>query len=148
MKHLPQFAIRNLFPADAAEAASLSAELGYPVAVDVMEKRLERLSTMPDHAVFGAAFEQRLVAWIDVGIVHHLQSGSYGEIGGLIVSAKHQGYGIGRALVERAEQWIAAQDVKTVLVRSQIARKRSHAFYLNQGFSQTKTSAVFSKPLD
>jgi GNAT superfamily N-acetyltransferase len=88
-----------------------------------------------------------LVGWIDVGIVHHLQSGPFGEIGGLIVSEKYHGCGIGAALVETAEKWIASHNVHKVLVRSQIAREGAHAFYIRQNFSRTKTSAVFTKSI-
>lgn len=134
-------------PEDAGEAAKLSAELGYPVSPDVLAERLAQLSTVDDHCVVGAYIQAQLVAWIDVGIVQHLQSGRYGEIGGLIVSKKYQGCGIGRALIQRAEKWIASHKVENVLVRSQIAREGAHAFYLRQKFTHVKTSAVFTKSI-
>jgi GNAT superfamily N-acetyltransferase len=102
---------------------------------------------MEDHAVFGAYIQGQLIAWIDVGIVRHLQSGCYGEIGGLIVSGKYQRCGIGHLLVEVAEKWTASHDVDRILVRSQIVRKAAHAFYVRQNFTCTKTSAVFVKSL-
>jgi GNAT superfamily N-acetyltransferase len=144
----PEFTIRKMLGSDAADAASLSAELGYPVSITVMEERLRLFSNMGNHAVFAACIEDRVVGWIDVGIVYHLQSEPYGEIGGLIVSSGYQGCGIGRALVEKAEKWIASQRIVRVLVRSQIGREGAHAFYLRQNFCRTKTSAVFTKSLE
>lgn len=143
----PGIMIRNVQPADAGEAAKLSAELGYPVLVDVMAKRLAQFLTMDDHSVFGAYRQAQLIAWIDVGIVQHLQSGPYGEIGGLIVSRNYQGCGIGKALLGTAENWIASQNVEKILVRSQIAREGAHAFYTRQSFTHVKTSAVFTKSI-
>ncbi len=112
-----------------------------------MKNRLGEIVMAGDHSVLGAYVQGRLVGWIDVGIVQHLVSGKYGEIGGLIVSAKHQGRGIGTALVKAAEQWVLASDVQTILVRSRVIREAAHAFYVGQDFTRIKTSAVFSKSL-
>lgn len=132
---------------DADAAAGLSAELGYQVDPASMRERIEARTSLPSHALFVACLDGAVVGWIDAGIVHHLQSGSYGEIGGLVVASNVRGKGIGHLLVAQAELWIAAQRSSTVLVRSQIAREAAHRFYLREGFTRTKTSAVFSKTL-
>jgi GNAT superfamily N-acetyltransferase len=137
--------IRPMSPSDAAQAAELSGELGYAATADAMHARLLQLADLPDHVVYAACLDDEVVGWIDVGIVHHLQSPPYGEIGGLVVSANHRGRGIGKKLVGMAEQWITGKGVTTILVRSQLAREAAHQFYLQQNFSRTKTSAVFSK---
>jgi GNAT superfamily N-acetyltransferase len=143
-----EIVIRTLTPSDAGDAAELSAELGYPVALDVMEARLRQFAGLKHHALFAACWNGRVVGWIDVGIVHHLQSGSSGEIGGLIVARAHQGRGIGAKLVRAAEDWIRSQNLTDVIVRSRITRKAAHAFYLRQKYCRLKTSAVFSKILE
>lgn len=140
--------IRTMVPSDATDAAELSAELGYPVAPDVMEARLRQFAGMEHHAMFAATSNGRVVGWIDVGIVHHLQSGSSGEIGGLIVARAYQGRGIGAKLVNAAEEWIRSQNITKVVVRSRVTREGAHAFYLRQKFSRLKTSAVFEKTLE
>jgi GNAT superfamily N-acetyltransferase len=142
-----EIVIRNVSPADAADAAGLSAELGYPVAEEAMQKRIADIMTQEDHAVFGAYIDGRLVGWIHVTITQHLQSGRYGEIGGLVVSENFRGCGIGQALVKSAEEWVAGRGLDAILVRSRIARERAHEFYLRQNYSRVKTSAVFSKSL-
>jgi GNAT superfamily N-acetyltransferase len=140
--------IRAMTPSDAKAAAELSAELGYPVTPEVMEARLRQFASIERHAMFAAGWNGRVVGWIDVGIVHHLQSGSFGEIGGLIVARGYQGRGLGAKLVSAAEEWIRSQNITKVIVRSQIAREAAHAFYLRQNFSRLKTSAVFNKTLE
>jgi GNAT superfamily N-acetyltransferase len=137
--------IRPMSPSDAGQAAELSGELGYAATADAMHARLLQLADLRDHVVYAACLDDEVVGWIDVGIVHHLQSPPYGEIGGLVVSANHRGRGIGKKLVGMAEQWITGKGVTTILVRSQLAREAAHQFYLQQNFSRTKTSAVFSK---
>lgn len=137
---------REITLADAAAAASLSGELGYPASPEVMQQRIASLSA--DHAVYVACLEGEVVGWIDVSVTHHLQSDPRAEIGGLVVSSKLRSRGIGRVLVTRAEQWAIERGLKSVVVRSQIAREAAHNFYLREGYARTKTSAVFTKQLD
>jgi PhnO protein len=139
--------IRPMSPSDAKQAAELSGELGYAATAEAMHARLLQLADLRDHIVYAACLDGEVIGWIDVGIVHHLQSPSYGEIGGLVVSGSHRGRGIGKKLVGMAEQWITGNGVATILVRSQLAREAAHRFYLEQNFRRIKTSAVFTKQI-
>lgn len=140
--------IRECQLSDANALAHLSAQLGYAVPADEMQRRLTHISNDPKHAVLVACLESgEVVGWIDVGIVFHLQSGAYCEIGGLVVSDAVRGKGIGRELVVAAEQWATARGLKKVLVRSNAIRADAHRFYLRENYTMVKTSAVFEKKL-
>ena len=139
--------IRPIALADAAAAGQLSAEFGYPVSPETMERRIAALQNRTDHVVFVALIDESAVGWIDVGIIHHLQSEPYGEIGGFVVSEKYRSTGIGKQLIARAEHWMRERGLSRSLVRSQIKREAAHRFYLREGYSQIKTSAVFEKEL-
>ena len=65
---------------DAAPAAELSGELGYPASTDVMQQRIACLSH--DHTVYLACLAGEIAGWIDVSATHHLQSDPRAEIGG------------------------------------------------------------------
>ena len=138
---------RRVKASDAEAVARLSSELGYPATAEEMERRIERIDTLRDHAIFAACLDGEVAGWIDVGAVHHLQAEPYAEIGGLVVSEKHRSRGIGRKLVAEAERWAVERGLTTIRVRSQIAREAAHRFYLREGYARTKTSAVFSKTL-
>src|ERR1700693_5883153 len=97
--------IREIEISDAQVVAELSAELGYPVALTTMEERIRCQTSLPDRTVYLACLGDAVVGWIDVGVVHHLQSGASGEIGGLVVSSNCRNAGIGARLVQCAEQW-------------------------------------------
>ena len=112
-----------------------------------MESRIKVLQGRTDHAVFLACFDDAVVGWIDVGIVHHLQSEPYGEIGGFVVSEKYRSAGVGKQLIARVEVWMREHGLRRALVRSQIKREKAHRFYLREGYAQVKTSAVFEKEL-
>jgi GNAT superfamily N-acetyltransferase len=142
-----QIVVRKMAACDAKTAAHLSAELGYPAAADDIAARLRSFENLPQHVVFAACLNGQVVGWIDVAIIQHLQSAPFGEIGGLVVSERHRGLGIGSKLVEYAERWIVSQGVSSVLVRSRSTRERAHKFYLERDYSLWKTSLVFTKIL-
>ncbi len=139
--------IREIAVTDAEAAARLSDELGYPTPLEIMQERIQSLANLKDHKVYVACVPHSVVGWIDVGITHHLQGEPYGEIGGLVVSSSCRSGGIGAQLVARAEEWVLQRGITKMLVRSQIAREAAHRFYLREGYSKTKTSAVFTKAL-
>lgn len=139
--------IREIAVTDAEVASQLCAELGYPTSVDLMRDRIDMVTRSGTHAVYVASVSHRVVGWIDVCIAHHLSTGVYGEIGGLIVSGEYRSGGIGRNLISRAEQWVMEQGITRMVVRSRTTREAAHRFYVRAGYSMTKTSAVFSKCL-
>lgn len=144
---LDDFLVRRITAEDAPVAAKLCEELGYPVSPNAMRQRIESLSQMADHVIFVACLAGEVVGWIDVGVSHHLQSEPRAEIGGLVVSSTVRSAGIGRRLVACAEEWALERGLKSVLVRSQIAREAAHRFYLREGYERIKTSAVFTKEI-
>ena len=84
-----QVLIRTIQLADAEDAAELCDELGYPTEVEVIKERIGQLTSSADSVVYVACTSNRVIGWIDVAIRHHLATGSYGEIGGFIVSSRH-----------------------------------------------------------
>lgn len=139
--------IRQIALSDANAAAELSAELGYPADVEAIGKRIDSVNSSKEHVVYVACISNRVAGWIDVGIIHLLSTGAHGEIRGLVVASEYRSRGIGRKLVARAEQWVADQGITSMIVRSRISRQAAHRFYVREGYSMIKTSAVFSKQL-
>ena len=140
-----QISIREICPDDAEAAAWLGELLGYPVSSAVIRERIERLRDAGDRTVLVACADDAVVGWIDLSIVSHLVSGSYGEIGGMVVASEYQSRGIGRDLIAQAEGWVRGRGVTRMVVRSRTTRDRAHRFYIREGYSKTKTSEVFSK---
>jgi GNAT superfamily N-acetyltransferase len=68
-----------------------------------------------------------------------------GRITSLIVSKNVQGHGIGRMLVEAAEQWMRKAGCELVEVTSNDRRAEAHAFYRHMGYE--RTSIRFAKKL-
>jgi predicted N-acetyltransferase YhbS len=143
-----QVAIRAAAESDAASIAQLSYTLGYAATEEVVRQRLS--------AILGSANDLVLVAVNDAGVVigwiqahasHVLESGFRVEIAGLIVSPDARRCGVGRALVSRAEEWARKLDAEAIVVRSNVQRIESHAFYPALGYLITKTQTVYRKRL-
>ncbi len=139
--------IREITLDDADAAASLSGELGYQASGEALRQRIETLLGRPDQAIYVACLSGSVVGWIDLAVTYHLAADPRVEIQGLVVSAEVRSRGIGRLLVERAEQWARSRGLTAMLVRSRVTREDAHRFYLREGYTRTKTSAVFAKEL-
>ena len=138
--------IRTAVPADAGSLASLAGELGYPTTAEAMKLRLERLLGDTRHAIY-VAETSSVVGWVHVGMVEFLESGSFAEIFGIVVTEAQRGKRIGAALLDRAEQWARLNGCPRVRIRSNVVRTESHRFYEKQGYVEIKMQKVFDKTL-
>jgi GNAT superfamily N-acetyltransferase len=140
--------IRRALPDDAAEVARLTNELGYSASESVIAMRLAVLVGQPSHFVAVAQAQRgTLAGWISAERRLILESGERVEISGLVIDRTQRRQGIGRSLVEAVEQWTAQCGLASVVVRSNIERPESHAFYLSAGYLRSKTQHVYSKTL-
>ena len=113
-----------------------------------MRAWIHGLATRAGQAAFVAEHRGDVVGWIEVSLEHRLQYESRALIGGLVVRDGLRSQGIGRRLCEEAEAWARGQGVKKMRVTSRITREEAHRFYLRDGYSQTKISKFFEKPLE
>ncbi len=139
--------IRPTIPSDAIEIARLTTELGYPADPAAITGRLARIAGQPDHLMIVAIVSGKVVGWLQAQASTVLESGFRVEITGLVVDSAHRGRGVGRSLVQPAEQWAAALGAETVVVRSNLKRTESHRFYPALGYERSKTQAVYRKRL-
>lgn len=133
---------------DAAEIACLAAELGYPVAVDVLRANLAAMLASPRHLILVVpAGDGNLLGWIGVERRLSLESGEAIEISGLVVGLAARRLGVGRALVAAAEAWAMEQGFASIRVRSNVARAESRSFYRSLGFRLRKSQHVYDKEI-
>lgn len=139
--------LRTARVADATAIAGLSTQLGYPSTPEQAAARLGRLLQMPDHAVLVAERAGRVVGWAHVEQRVNLESGDRAELMGLVVDAEARRSGIGGKLVAAVEQWAAARHLGIMVVRSNVTRDASHAFYRRHGYQSVKSQHVYQKSL-
>jgi len=141
-----EFAVRDAKADDAAPIAELSGELGYPTDARTVRGVLERVLARADQRVYVAeAPGGSVCGWLQAHSCEVIEAGLRVEIMGLVVSPSARRGGVGRALVGRAEAWASELSAGYVVVRSNVRRGESHAFYPALGYAQTKTQAVYRK---
>lgn len=140
--------VRRVAPEDARAVAELSGQLGYTISAEAVTERIRDLIASPiGQAAFVACAGTEIVGWIEVVVEHHLQSPTHGMITGLVVRDGIRSLGVGRRLCAEVEAWCRANRISVLWVYSRMTRERAHRFYLREGFTQIKTSAVFEKIL-
>ena len=141
-------AIRAVLPGDEGRIADLARQLGYPSTAEQIRERMRPLLEDPGHAVFIADLPDRPVAgWIHVFRLSSLESDTRAEIGGLVVDEACRRSGVGRRLMERAEDWAREKNCAIVSLRSNVIRDGAHRFYKDLGYSVVKTQHAFRKSL-
>jgi GNAT superfamily N-acetyltransferase len=140
--------VRAMRPDDAVAVADLSGQLGYASSPEQMRDRLRLIGELRSGRVLVAqSREGDVIGWVHVLGVHLLESDAHAELGGLVVAESMRGHGVGRALVEAAEDWALEQGYATMRVRSNVARDRARRFYEQLGYDHIKTQNNFRKVL-
>jgi GNAT superfamily N-acetyltransferase len=69
------------------------------------------------------------------------------EVGGLVVDERFRGSGVGRLLMQQAEDWAREKGYREVVLRSNVIREHAHRFYESLGYTVTQTQKHFRKNL-
>src|SRR3954464_828209 len=122
--------------ADAAVLASLMGELGYETRVAEMEMRLETILKDPRYVTLVAVAEGRICGMIGTFIHHSYEHNDpQGRILALVVSQQMRGRGVGRKLIDAAEQLFAERNIARVAVYTRLTREDAHEFYKQMGYT-------------
>jgi GNAT superfamily N-acetyltransferase len=140
--------IREATLNDVPQIARLAGVLGYLMDAGEMSGRLRQVLKRPDELVLAAeADSDGLAGWTHAVIHTLLTSPLTCELQALVVSPRHRRLGAGRALVAAVEAWSLQRGVTSMIVRSNVVRPESHAFYPSLGYARTKTQHVYAKVL-
>ena len=133
---------------DARRVATLCHQLGYPVSQEEAQRRLKCIQQDERHAVYVAELvDGYVIGWVHVYLRMLLLANQHAEVGGLVVDENHRGRGIGRILMQHAEQWARGQGCETIYVRSNVVLERAHIFYRGIGYDNIKSQRTFLKVL-
>jgi N-acetylglutamate synthase-like GNAT family acetyltransferase len=139
--------IRAATESDAVVLADLCGQLGYPTDAATMIARLREASGDRNRAVIVAELHGRAVGCLELAVQSAFENGTWPEIRGLVVDGKCRGSGIGAAMVGYAKQWSRERGFRSLRVRTNEVRTRTHAFYEREGFAKTKSQRVYDVDL-
>ena len=129
--------IRDAKPSDAARLSKLFTYLGHPIEEKAVRKNLSALKKTGELPLV-VTLEKQVVGLCGIArrvAVH--RAAPIGRISVLVVDEKAQGHGIGRMLVEAAEEWMRKKGCKLVEVTSNDRRTAAHAFYRHLGYERS-----------
>jgi GNAT superfamily N-acetyltransferase len=141
----PKPQIREARTADVPRLVELIDELGHPIKEPSVRKNLATLKKSGE-APLVATLDKTVVGMCGISrrVVIH-RPAPLGRITALVVAKDAQGHGIGRLLVEAAEEWMRKAGCQLVEVTSNDRRAEAHAFYRHLGYE--RSSVRFFKKL-
>ncbi len=148
MAHSLTVEVRQMRAEDTSSVAALTTQLGYPATEDAIRRRYDLIKDRWDARLFVAHHAgNRIVGWIHVQATYLLECDARAEIWGLVVSDKARGSGVGRRLVEAAEEWALMRGLDVIVLRSNLLRTDAQGFYEHLGYTVSKTQNAFRKNL-
>ena len=139
--------IRPARVTDAEQLAALTRELGYTTKPQEIVTRIEKASKLPEHFVAVAEIESGVIGWVQAEHRFSMETGEKAELVGLAVGTGARRGGVGRLLVQAAEEWATDRGLSSIVVRSNVVRPESHPFYKRIGYARSKTQHVYAKLL-
>ena len=133
---------------DSDAVARLAGELGYPSTKAQIERRFRVIDgDLDSHALVAEGAGGAVLGWIHVIGRHLLESDGDAEVVGLVVDSRSRGQGVGKRLMEMAEEWACRKGYTGACVRSNTIRTETHRFYLHLGYRIQKSQHKFQKSL-
>lgn len=144
----PTCAVRAAQPSDSNALASLATQLGYECKEVQVQQRLRGMMDPRQYGVFVAERAQgQVVGWVCVCVFRTVELDTFAEISGLVVDESLRSRGIGKTLLQAAEEWARRTGCVAIAVHSNVTRNRAHQFYLSNRYELVKTQKMFRKGL-
>lgn len=129
--------VRDAKPSDAARLTELIRTLGHEVSEKDVRKNLGKLKKLGELPLV-AVEDKKVVGLCGVHRMNPIhRSAPVGRITILVVASEAQKRGIGRLLVNAAEQWCRDKGCGLIEVTSNDRLGRAHAFYRQMDFERT-----------
>jgi GNAT superfamily N-acetyltransferase len=145
-KEKPKPRLREAKPGDSARLAQMIRDdLGHEVTEQQVRKNLAALRKLGESPIV-ATVDKSVVGLIGLHrmITVH-RPAPVGRIPVLVVAKEARGLGLGRMLVDAAEEWCRKMGCQIIEVTSNDRRAQAHAFYRHMGYE--RTSIRFFKKL-
>ena len=130
----------------------LLAEMLWPdTEISGLEAHYSELLGSAQGACFVLREGESHIAFIEVSLRSDFVEGSSGSpvpfIEGIFVSPAYRRNGLGRLLMQKAEEWALAKGFKEICSDTELGNQSSVRFHLAAGFSETSRNIYFVKHL-
>lgn len=134
--------IRKATINDVPVLAELMEQLGYSTTIQSMNSRFRHIELNPDYHTFVASINGDVVGMIGlIKCFYYQMDGVYVKIAALVVDSRFRHEGIGKQLVEEAENWAKSLGATGMSVNSGNRPERvdAHRFYKRIGYIDKST---------
>ncbi|MBS1553836.1 MAG: GNAT family N-acetyltransferase [Bacteroidetes bacterium] len=127
--------IRQASLLDVFYIQKLLGQLGYPDASLEMVSQKIQLHEDEDYHLLVAEDQSEVIAFISLHRFEFLHAqGKIGRITAFCVEERYRSKGVGAMLLAAAEKYLTEQGCTKLEVTSNLARERTHQFYLQNGY--------------
>ncbi|ALS02962.1 hypothetical protein ATZ33_16715 [Enterococcus silesiacus] len=122
--------------------------LNHEYPLEEAKKQLSYLLSSPVNKLFVQELEGRVVGYIQLSEYVCTYGPKLMNVMALVVDENIHGQGIGKSLLNHAEQWAQEEDAKGIRLNSGVERTEAHKFYEHQGYVRVKNQVNFRKLFD
>lgn len=140
--HRDELLIRPANGDDAAPLAALMTELGYLTTEEDMRERFRTIEREAHYKTFIAEYRGEVVGMAGALKSYYFElNGSYVRLAALVTKEAYRSQGVGKALVEAAEQWAREIGANAIVLNcgNRAERTAAHIFYQRRGFEAKST---------
>lgn len=122
-------------------------EMGYDYPCEDTYKKLMKLIKSESDKIFVAVSDNKTIGYIHINDYESVYAPPMKNIMGIAVAEKYKRQGIGRKLMNEAENWAKNTGAYAIRLVSGAERKGAHEFYYSCGFEKTKEQLNLKKKL-
>jgi len=142
-----QVTIRTAKLEDAKDIAKLSLQMDHDMTEEEARERLENILKDNTQVLLAAEVDGKVMGYNSVSASYELLNGVQARIEGLVVDESTRGLGLGRKLMERAEEWAKEKGSKSMKLPTNVKRIEAHKFYEKIGYTKTREQIAYKKIL-
>lgn len=126
----------------------LAGMLGYSPSRENVERALKAMLLNPDYEIVVITEnDESVVGFLTLATRYRLEDVSYLEVAAIVTDENRRGQGLGKQLMQYAEERAREKNFSLIGLRSSIRRSDAHKFYEHLGYEKVKQSFVFHKLL-
>lgn len=113
-------------------------EMGYVYPLEDTTERINSILSSENDRIFVAVCDNTVVGYVHICSYDLIFSPPLKNIMGIAVCQQYKRRGIGRSLLEKAEQWAIQEKAAGIRIISGATRSEAHEFYRKCGYSGDK----------
>lgn len=145
--NIEKLVIREAEITDVPALTDLIVQLGYSTTTPEMETRFANIHNHPDYKTLVAVVDDMVIGMAGLAKGYYYEhNGMYVRVLALVTNAKFHRGGVGKALIEKAENWAREIGATTILLNcgNREERTTAHVFYKMLGYN-IKSSGFVKK---